>query len=66
MQRLCCAPRRRTKYNDCIAAAAAGRGGYRAPAGQLVAVVTFPGIDAYGMPGVGERVDGSIGFLEHN
>ena len=42
------------RYNDCKdAARTAATGSYTPPADHLVAVVTSPGIDLFGMPGVG-------------
>ena len=45
---------RTQKFTDCLDAAAHDRSApYTPPAGQLVAVITSPGIDLFGMPGVG-------------
>lgn len=56
------------RYQDCIDAAHnASSGAYTVPAGNFVAVVTSPGIDLFGMVGVGSflPVDVDLGGMAH-
>jgi hypothetical protein len=56
------------RYQDCIDAARnATANRYTPPAGQLVAVITSPGIDLFGMDGVGAflPVDVDLGGMTH-
>lgn len=52
-------------FQDCIDAARAG--GYTMPAGNLVAIVTNPGVDLFGWPGRGAylSVDHDLGAFGH-
>lgn len=52
-------------WNDCIQAAKAG--GYSVPAGQLIAVVTYPSRDLWGAGGVGAYLpfDAEVGAYGH-
>jgi hypothetical protein len=56
---------RAMSMQDCIDAATAG--GYTVPAGNLVAVVTNPGVDLFGWPGWGAYlgVEGDLGAFGH-
>jgi hypothetical protein len=44
---------RSERYNDCIAAAAAG--GYIVPAGQAIMIFTSPSIDLFAYVGIGAK-----------
>ncbi len=57
-------PTRTRKYQDCLDAAAHDRTDpYTPPPGQLVAVVTSPGIDLFGMVGVGSMLPDTVDMV---
>jgi hypothetical protein len=57
-------PTRVRKYSDCLDAAAHDpHDPYTPPAGQLVAVVTSPGIDLFGMVGVGSMLPDTVDMV---
>ena len=59
---------RNEKFQDCVdAARTAPIDSYTAPAGQLVAVVTYPDMDLFGMPGRGAFLPASVdlGAMAH-
>ena len=51
------------KFQDCIDAAQnSSTSPYRVPAGHLTAVITFPDLDLFGMPGRGSFLPASVGL----
>jgi hypothetical protein len=55
---------RTQKYSDCLDAAAHdAHDPYTPPPGQLVAVITSPGIDLFGMPGVGSFLSDDVNLV---
>ena len=55
---------RTQKYSDCLNAAAHdAHNPYTPPPGQLVAVITSPGIDLFGMPGVGSFLSEDVNLV---
>ena len=57
-------PTRVRKYQDCLDAAAHdAHDPYTPPAGQLVAVVTSPGIDLFGMIGIGSVLPDNVDMV---